>query len=176
MKCSSCYAENAPWATLCSTCGNPTLALELCPNGHLLAPGQRDCAVCPSAWPEVPPFQGPPVLRGLLWVERGDLVGSANEGSGERLYFCELRDREASIALGIDARGRARLLADDDPETVARLVVRPSGFSLCRRGGRATRPGPLAYEPLHPGSSFDLENVRLRLVTWEIPAFPEGAR
>jgi hypothetical protein len=174
MKCSSCYAENPPWAAVCQTCGGAVQPLEFCPGGHLLPPGVRECPVCPSEWPETPVFEGPPILRGLLWVERGRLLAIPAAGGDDDRSYIELRDDEAPLNIGEDTRGRARLFQSEDPAVTVRIVVRPSGVLVCQKGG-ASPAVPLAYVPLAAGGALDLGNTRLRLLTWPVPAWVEKA-
>lgn len=172
MKCLHCYADNPPWQTLCSACGEPVTPVELCAAGHILPPGVRECPLCPTLWPSPPPFAGPPILRGVLWVEAGALHVAGDRVGHE---FLELRDMELPLSF----RARSPLVADvasaDQQDAAIKLLVRPEGVSVCGRpsGGRA---GPAAprYEPLRDGGRVEVEGVRLRFVAIAAPAWTQS--
>lgn len=176
MKCSTCYSENPPWAAVCAVCGGKVLPLEFCLNGHLLPPGVRECPVCPNEWPEVPGYAGPPVLRGVLWVERGAVVARDAEGETE-LPYVEVRDREAPVALSTDARGRARLTDEQDAAAVVRILMRPEGLMVCKKaapGVLRAEAGPLRFEALAAEHSLDVGNARLRYLAWPVPQWVDA--
>lgn len=164
MKCSSCYADNAAWAAVCVMCGEPVVPVELCANGHILPPGSRDCPICPSMWPDAPPFAGPPILRGILWVERGRL----KEGEPARvLPYLEVRDLDLPLTLDQPAPDELRLAPVESKSGVARILMRPQGVSVCRKAG--ARGGKLAWESLAAGETLTLGGVKLCLVPFEVP-------
>lgn len=170
MKCSHCYSDNQPWATVCSACGQSVLRLEFCPRGHLLPPGVRDCPVCPSLWPEVDAFAGPPVLRGLLWVEQGRLAPASDPH--KKLAFLEIRDQEAPLGLTVRPSGTVCVVGEDDPDSSCRILMRPSGVKVCcRRPGQPSAPP--AYQPLPCGERFDLGGATLRHLGLQPPVWVE---
>ena len=160
MKCSHCYETNTAWATVCSSCSQPVRRLELCPAGHLLPPGAAECPVCPDLWPDVTAYAGPPVLRGILWLESGRLTNDAAPDA--RLTFLEVRDREHPLALKIQPSGAAHLVDDDDPDVLCRILARPEGLQVCRRFRPGAAPGPPTYEPLQSGDTFDVGHATFR--------------
>jgi hypothetical protein len=168
VKCGSCYAGNAAWAAVCVMCGEPVVPVELCANGHILPPGSRDCPVCPSMWPDVAPFVGPPLLRGVLWVERGRL----KEGeSGRALPYLEVRDLETPLTFDQAAPDELRLAPAEAKSGVARILMRPDGVSVCEKaGGRSGKP---AYVPVVAGEILTLGGVRIRFVPFEVPGRPD---
>ena len=177
MKCLHCYAENPAWQTLCSACGEPVTPIELCAAGHILPPGVRECAVCPTLWPATTPFAGPPILRGLLWIDAGELRGLADAGP---LPFLELRDGETPVAIVASSPLTASLGSADHKDTIVRILVRPDGVSACTRpgaprGGSAAskggRPASPRYEPLAENAPVEVERVRLRFVPIQAPAW-----
>lgn len=113
MKCSHCYAENPAWSTVCSSCSQPLLRLEVCSRGHLLPPGEHECPICPSLWPEVSAFAGPALLRGLLWVDSGNVTSTIE--SGEDITFLEIRDQEETLALALQPNGDVRPIGRSHP-------------------------------------------------------------
>lgn len=167
MKCSACYADNQAWVTTCTKCGEPTLPIELCGGGHILPPGVRECAICGSSWPALPAFSGPSILRGLLLVESGLLMSTANQP----LAFLELRDAEASLAFEEGGRGHVFLCAPESREAVARLAVRPDGVRLCLKQQAATvrRTAKLAWEMLATDGLFQVGNTLFRFVAVDVP-------
>ncbi|MFN0151286.1 MAG: hypothetical protein ACKVU1_11345 [bacterium] len=171
MKCLHCYAENPAWQTLCSACGEPVTPVEICGAGHILPPGVRECPLCPTLWPQVAPFSGPPILRGILWVESGELHVA---GDFARHEYFELRDMELPYSL----TSRSPLVADvasaDLQDAAIKLLVRPGEISLCGKPA-AGRSGPAAprYEPLRDGATVELERVRMRLVPIAAPAWTQ---
>ena len=171
MKCSHCYVENPPWSTVCSSCGQPVLRLEICPQGHLLPPGVQECPVCPSLWPEVSSFAGPPLLRGLLWVETGRLVTASDPGKD--LAYIEIRDQESPLVLSLQPSGAAYLAEDDDGDVICRILMRPQGVQVCNKYRPVAHPGPLAFEPLPAGEKFDLGRTSFRLLEVRPPVWVE---
>ena len=169
MKCSSCYADNEPWATVCSACGQSVRRLELCPSGHLLPPGEQECPICPSLWPEVGAFAGPPLLRGLLWVERGRLTAGAEPF--EELAFLEVRDQENPLALAPQTSGAVRVSDESDSEVSCRILMRPDGLKICRINQSGRRAGAPVYEPLTAGETFDLGGTSLRYQEMRPPSW-----
>lgn len=171
MKCSSCYADNDAWATVCSSCGQAVRRLELCPAGHLLPPGEHECPICPSLWPAVDAFAGPPLLRGLLWVERGRLIG--NENVSEEIAFIEVRDQESPLVLSPQPSGAVRLTDESDTDANCRILMRPEGLKICLMGqpdGRSRLP---AYIDVAPGEKIDLGGTSLRYQIVRTPAWAE---
>lgn len=171
MKCSHCYATNPGWATVCLSCSQPVQRLELCPSGHLLPPGVKDCPVCPDLWPEVTDFAGPPLLRGILWLESGRLTTHAEPGVD--LAFLEVRDQEQPLALKSLPTGAAQLVADDDPDVLCRILMRPDGVQVCHRHGGGATPGPPTYRTLRAGESFDAGQASFRYQELPPPAWAE---
>jgi len=160
MKCSHCYADNQSFATICAKCGQAILRLEVCPMGHLLPPGEQDCPICPSMWPEVDSFAGPPLLRGFLLVESGRLTGSQDPVAA--LTYLEVRDQEIPLALAPLHSGAVSLVDEDDDKIECRILMRPNGISVCQRDQMKKQKAPSVYEPLLPGEKFDLGGVSLR--------------
>lgn len=178
MKCSQCYADNPPWATVCHACGLSVCRLELCPAGHLLPPGAGDCPVCPDLWPETASFSGPAILRGLLWVEGGRLVADAEPGNdvsdSNDVPYLEIRDADLPLAIAASPSGVARIVPLDAPAATCRILMRPEGLSVCDRQVRR-RSGPPAYGPLRAGDALTLGTVRLRFQALSPPAWVEKA-
>ena len=171
MKCSHCYAENPPWSTVCSSCGQSVLRLEICSLGHLLPPGVQECPVCPSLWPEVKSFAGPPLLRGFLWVETGRLAAAADPG--KELAYLEIRDGESPLALTLQPSGVVHLAGDDDRNVNCRILMRPEGVQVCNMNRPGTHSGPLAYEPLLPREKFDLGRTSFQHLEVQPPVWVE---
>ncbi len=169
MKCSHCYAENPPWSTVCSSCSQPVLRLEICSQGHLLPPGVQECSICPSLWPEISAFAGPPLLRGLLWVDAGSVTSPSDPG--EDMAYLEIRDQESALALTLQPSGDVHLTGDDDGDVVCRILMRPEGVQVCNKIRPAAHTGPLAFEPLLPGEKFHLGGVLFRLQVVQPPAW-----
>jgi hypothetical protein len=160
MRCSHCYAENEAWATICSACGQAVLRLEFCPGGHLLPPGVRDCPVCPSLWPEVSSFAGPPLLRGLLWVETGRLAPAADPG--RELAYLEVRDQENPIGLILRPTGAVHVTTNDDEGVSCRILMRPEGVQVCDKSRPREGSGAPSYVVLRPGEKLALGGTTLR--------------
>jgi hypothetical protein len=171
MKCSQCYGENPPWATVCVACGQAVRRLELCPAGHLLPPGEQECAVCPDLWPEVAPFVGAPLLRGLLWLESGRLFSDGDPGQSRP--YVEVRDQDLPLALAIQAGGTIRIADADDPAVVCRILMRPEGVQVCSRQGTRPRSGPPVYDKLKPDGTFQLAGATFRYLQVQPPAWAE---
>lgn len=163
MKCSSCYADNAAWASVCVMCGRAVLPIEFCPNGHILPPGERDCPVCPAqAWPEAPAWSGPARLRGVLVFEGAFLDVP---GAGPRTWI-ELRDGAVALGLAESAPGQLRLVDPASAEGTARLLMRPDGLLVCRR---TASTGKLNWQPLPPGEVLSLGGPRVRFLAFQVP-------
>ncbi len=156
MKCSACYADNDAWVSVCLMCGEAVVPVELCLNGHILPPGSRECPLCPSMWPEAAPFSGPPVLRGVLLVERGTLDGA---------LFLEVRDRDEPLSFTQPEPGRLTPVEADSKVATVRILLRPEGVSTCVKPGK----GKLAYEPLKPEQSVSFGGVHLKHIPFEVP-------
>ncbi len=171
MKCSQCYAENPPWATVCSSCGQSVLRLEICPGGHLLPPGVRECEVCPSLWPEVEPFAGPPVLRGFLWVVKGRLALASDPG--RELEYLEIRDQHNPLLLASQPSGAVYMIGEDDREANCRILMRPEGVQVCDRNRPEGHSGLPSYTPLPPGQRFDLGGTSFRHLGLQPPVWVE---
>jgi hypothetical protein len=171
MKCSSCYADNNAWATVCSACGQSVRRLELCPAGHLLPPGEQECPICPSLWPAVDAFAGPPLLRGLLWVERGRLMG--DETATAPLAFVEVRDQESPLVLSPLSSGAMRLSDESDGDANCRILMRPDGLKVCKMGQSGDRAGLPTYTALSPGEKLDWGGMTLRYQEIRTPAWAE---
>jgi len=162
MKCSACYADNAAWTTVCVMCGQPVVPLEVCALGHLLPPGSRECAVCPSTWPEPAPFSGPALLRGVLVVEKGHLV---EPRGGDAVPYLEVRDAEFPITLALTAPDTVERFEGDATGGDVRILMRPEGIQVCRKGGK----GGMVYEALDK-DDVKIEGVRFRLIRFDVPA------
>jgi len=171
MKCSHCYGENQPWATVCSSCGQSVLRLEFCPADHLLPPGVQECPICPSLWPEVESFAGPPVLRGLLWVEKGRLIAASDPGV--ELAYVEIRDLELPLALTQRPSGALHIVGEDDPGVDCRILMRPDGVQICRRNRLGHPSRSPVYEPLPPGQKIVLGGTSFRHVEVQPPLWVE---
>ncbi|TPW10039.1 MAG: hypothetical protein FD129_2015 [bacterium] len=166
MKCESCYADNAAWTTACLNCGRPVTPIELCDNGHILAPGERECAACPKqTWPEVPAWSGPPMLRGVLLLS-GALLDLPNNVTRS---WIELRDTGDMLGLAEAAPGRVRLVEGSSNEGNLRLLVRPDGVRSCRR---LAATGKLAWQDLPAGEELGIGSLSLRWLAFQRP----GAR
>jgi len=161
MKCSSCYADNDAWVTVCIMCGDPVVPVELCDNGHILPPGARECPLCPSMWPDVSTFSGPGVLRGILLVERGRLENEA----GAPAEFLEIRDHEQPLSFVQAEPGRLSPTTLDDGAATVRILMRPDGVSTCVKPGK----GKLAYEKLPPGGTRAVGGVQFRSILFDVP-------
>ena len=139
--------------------------------GHLLPPGVQECPVCPSMWPDVGSFAGPPVLRGFLWVVEGRLVNASDPGRG--IVYLEIRDRESPLALAPQPSGSVYLTAEDDPDADCRILTRPEGVQVCNRSQPGRCAGPPEYKPLPPGQRFDLGATSFRHVGLQPPLWVE---
>jgi len=172
VKCLHCYADNPPWQTLCSACGEPVTPVEICAAGHILPPGVRECPLCPTLWPAIPPFSGAPILRGILWVESGELHVAGDRG---RIEFFELRDAELPYSF----TARSPLVADvasaDQQDAVIKLLVRPGEVSVCGRpaAGRGGTAAP-RYEALRDGARVEADRVRMRFLPIAAPAWTQS--
>ena len=130
MKCESCYADNAAWTAVCLNCGKPVTPIEFCDNGHILPPGERECAACPKqTWPEVAAWHGPALLRGVLLLTGAVIDLPAGQARG----WFELRDQGDLLAFAESAPGRLRLVDGASTEGNLRLLIRPDGIKYCRR-------------------------------------------
>jgi hypothetical protein len=128
-------------------------------------------------WPSTTPFGGPPILRGLLWVDAGEL---RSPGDVNAIPFLELRDGEAPIALVANSPLMASLGGADQKDAALRILVRPDAVSVCMRPGAAragaagaTRgvPPGARYEALGENAQIEVERVRLRFVPIHAPAW-----
>lgn len=166
MKCESCYADNASWTTACLNCGRPVTPIEMCDNGHILAPGERECAACPKqTWPEAPAWSGPPMLRGVLLL-KGALLDLPNNVTRSWL---ELRDAGDMVGLAEAAPGRLRLVDGAGAEGNLRLLVRPDGIRCCRR---MAATGRLAWQDLPADEVLAVGTLSLRWLAFQSPNSP----
>jgi hypothetical protein len=161
MKCSACYADNARWATVCVMCGQPVQAIEVCPNGHILPPGSRDCLVCRSDWPAAPEFSGAAILRGVLLVEMGEL---ADGPAVAAMPYLEIRDAAAPLTFAQAGPDRMERLADDSGGDV-RILMRPDGLQICRKGGK------MVYESVSESVPVAIGGVRMKVIRFEVPGW-----
>lgn len=169
MKCSGCYHENPAWQKICTFCGQATASLQLCPSGHLLMPKQTDCAVCPSLWPDSSPFEGPPILRGVLWVDHGRLRSA--DGS-QQMPFVELRDSEQPMSFLVTGAGLAQLSVDSDAEIALKVEVRPGGTRYCLGPDHLAQTGQgLAYQNLGGEERFRVGPVTFRVLFFPVPSW-----
>ena len=167
MKCSVCYHENPAWQKICTYCGQAAVALQLCPSGHLLAPDQADCPVCPSMWPESDPFAGPPILRGILWVDHGKL---RTPDGADRMPYVELRDSEQPLSLVIEGAGSAKLTTSDEAKAGVKVEVRPRGVRYCLGPDYLIEAGKgLVYQDLAGEERFRVGPVTFRVMFFSIP-------
>ena len=149
MKCSGCYADNPSWQTVCSSCGQPTLAIQLCPGGRVLPPGAAKCLDCPAQWPEVDDFDGEPLLRGLLRAETGaDSVRGRNP-------YCSLHGASGQPGTDFGPHRGRRTRADTRPANRGLRFQGPGSAwwypVLCRAGGNRTNsPVPGSHTPICP--------------------------
>ena len=166
MRCSECYEPNPAWQDLCSRCGRPTLALRLCPNGHLLAPKVTECAVCPSMWPQAGPFSGPPILRGALWADAGRL---RLEDSDEAFAILELRDTEVPHAFRVEGSDCLRRMTRDPGGAALQVLVRPEGVFSCL--GPEYRPARsrLEFTPVPGSGAIRVGPILVRIVHFAVP-------
>ncbi len=168
MRCSACYAENPPWATICTDCGKAVLRLEFCAGGHLLPPGAQECPVCPHLWPEVTAFDGAPLLRGILLVEKGRLTNA--DDPADYLPYVEIRDREQPLVL-THAPNEQVTIANDDAAGTCRVLMRPEGVQVCGAGFAHEHAGPRVYKALGPDDTFVLGTTTFRHIAFDPPAW-----
>lgn len=163
MKCESCYADNAAWTTACLNCGRPVTPIELCENGHILSPGERECASCPKqTWPEAPNWNGPPMLRGVLLLS-GAMLDFPNNVTRS---WIELRDTSEMLGLTEAAPGRLRLVDGASAEGNLRVLVRPDGIRYCRR---MAATGRLAWQDFPAGEAVAIGSLSLRWLEFQTP-------
>jgi hypothetical protein len=113
-------------------------------------------------WPETAPFSGPPVLRGILWVERGRWIDRDAIAS-----YLEMRDHEAPWTLSQPEPDLLKSVVPESREAVARILVRPEGLKVCRKtAGPARKP---EYEAISENQTLAIGSVRLRWVPFEVP-------
>jgi hypothetical protein len=164
VKCAACYADNAAWTAVCLNCGKPVVPIELCENGHILAPGERECAACPKqTWPEYPKWSGAPLLRGVLMIDGAmiDLPG----GTGRR--WMELRDGSEALGVTETAPGRLGLVDAAANDGNLRLLVRPDGLQYCRR---MAATGKLAWQDFPAGQAVSIGSYSIRWLAFRTPA------
>lgn len=162
MKCSACYADNARWATVCIMCGQPVQAIEVCVNGHVLPVGLRDCLICRSDWPAAPEFTGAAILRGVLLVERGELADGPTTTA--RPYL-EIRDAGAPLTFAQAGPDRLERLPDDVGGGDVRLLMRPDGLQICKKGGK------MVYEPVSESLPVAIGGVRMKVIRFDVPGW-----
>lgn len=164
MKCEACYADNAAWTAVCLNCGKPVTAIELCENGHILAPGERECAACPKqTWPEFAAWSGPPLLRGVLLLD-GAMIDLPN-ATGRR--WLELRNGADALGVTETAPGRLGLVDGAASEGNLRLLVRPEGLSYCRR---MAATGRLTWQDFPPDQPVSIGSFSIRWLPFRAPA------
>lgn len=172
MKCSACYEENATWQDVCSHCGRPTVPLRFCPNGHLLPPKVTECPVCPMMWPDPGSFSGPPILRGVLWVDGGRLRREHDPAAQPVL---ELRDGAAPLALRVEGTDSLVQLAGEPGRASVQFLVRPDGVRACL-GAEFRRPGAVAqFQPIAEETGLRVGPVLVRVVLFEVPEWVPAA-
>jgi hypothetical protein len=167
MKCGACYADNPAYLKRCRFCGEPTRAVEFCPNGHIVDPITGECAACRVMWPEVSKFEGAPVLRGALWAERGNLVDAA---SGTVIPVLALADGEAPVSIEAAEGSPVTITAGNAPDAAAKLLTRPEGIGLCVAA--RFKPGAArTYERIEDGARIEVGGVALRVVLFRAPSW-----
>jgi hypothetical protein len=166
MRCSECYEANPAWQDLCSRCGKPTLALRLCPNGHLLPPKVTDCPVCPSMWPNAGPFSGPSILRGVLWADAGRL---RQEDRDEVLSIVELRDSARPHAFRIEGSDCLRKVENDPGSAAVQVLVRPEGVFACV-GPEYRKPrASVEFDPFPVSGALRVGPILIRIAVFDVP-------
>lgn len=171
MKCASCYADNTALAQICVQCGESVRPILVCPAGHVLPDGEPECAVCPGLWPELTEFEGPPVLRGVLWVIEGSMLAAAGSSAvAEPVVAVELRDDAAPLNLRLHDEATLQLLEEDDPRADAKILVRPEGVGVCLSPRlQLLTAADLQYSPLRARCTFGLKNALLGVGLFEVP-------
>lgn len=170
MRCSSCYAENPAYLKRCPACGEPTRALEFCENGHLLAPDGGECAACVLKWPEVPPFQGAPVLRGVLWMEDGQLRSASGGGTLPVLALIDMLEPVGLVAVP----GKpVTVVAADAHDAAIMILTRPQGISYCLspRAQSGARNPSVAYRAASPSERIEIGGAVLRVELFRVPSW-----
>ena len=172
MKCASCYADNQPGTGICLQCGESVRSIRVCEAGHILPDGESECAVCPGLWPEVGEFEGPPVLRGVLWAIEGQLVSIAEDGDSETVAAVELRDDMEPLSLRLHGSDGLEIMGTDDPRADVKILVRPGGVGacLCPRLQSLTSSA-LRYETLTGLGVLAVETVRVGIGLFDVPGW-----
>jgi len=166
MRCSSCYAENSSTQRVCAVCGEATLPLEFCPAGHLMEPGASRCSICHELWPEITDFSGPPLLRGIMWLEGAE----CRSGDGaERLPFIELRDGRDPVSLTVSDSESVLVSFEDRPDASLKILTRPDGPRFCASSHFRPSANEPAYQSLEPDREPRLGNVSIRLALFDVP-------
>jgi len=171
MKCSACYADNPAYLKRCRVCGEPTRAVEFCTNGHILNPITGECAACRVMWPDLSKFHGAPVLRGALWMERGDLRDAA---SGSVIPVLSLSDQETPVSLEIAEGSPVTVASGDSLDAALKILTRPDGVGLCLAA--RFKPGaPRGYEKVEDGARIVVAGVALRVALFRVPSWAGAA-
>lgn len=173
MKCSFCYADNLPSHSICSECGESVAPLRICSGGHLLPPDSSECSVCPFLWPEVEPFDGEPILRGVLWTESARLCGR----DGEPIPLLELRDRGEPVGLLLEGRRKMTLVGPDQTSASVRFLIRPDGLQYCLspelRRSSGSNP-EVAYEDVSESGLVHVGSAQVRVARFDVPKWVEN--
>ncbi|MCA9726832.1 MAG: hypothetical protein KC729_04055 [Candidatus Eisenbacteria bacterium] len=117
-------------------------------------------------------FSGHALLRGVVWVENGSMLGEAGI---RELPYLELRDRELPYALAVQEPGQALVLDGDPAESSLKVLIRPEGSGFCVKpmDGSLACTG-LQYSPLSPAGRVVVAGTTLRFVFFEIPDWVES--
>ena len=153
MKCDACTSELPINANFCPHCG---------------------VAVAHPKWPELPAFEGRPILRGVAWFEGGTLFGS---DGAQTLPVLELRDGAEPINLRIDRPERVILLENDHGSASAKILVRPDGIRVCvapglRPPGESDDP---VYQTVVPAQRIWLDRIVIRVLLFSVPRWVEAS-
>jgi hypothetical protein len=99
------------------------------------------------------------------------IVGGAlrTEDGSRVLDHIEVRDSANPFSIVSDELGRARLLPRDDPNALAKILMRPRGLLVCLRGGPRGDGPPQSYEAVANDGIIRAAGVSLRVVTFTVP-------
>jgi hypothetical protein len=136
----------------------------------MVDPDSGKCVVCPTSWPGISGFEGPPVLRGVLWLDQGEF---RIKREGRTISLVELRDQKLPVSLIVGSGNSIDVDLEDPPDASLKILVRPDGIKCCLSAQLKVAQHGATPEYLGMAGSDRLwvGDVSVRITLFEVPAW-----